>query len=225
MDTMDADYTEMAKLYLKGGTTTWYPTTMTVSQDAIVRSTKANIKVDGGANIPGFHLEGPFINVKYKGAQNEKYVIKPTLELLKKADLVKKITVAPESDGAIEFIKNCPCVVSVGHTDTDYDTAKAAFEAGAKCLTHTYNCMPGTVVSLYNAFQAGNIPEVQRIQIKMNAFIKLMIKHGVIPSCKATLEYLGFDVGECTAPMKHLSAEEKAVLISELKEIGFDEYE
>lgn len=89
----------------------------------------------------------------------------------------------------------------------------------------TYNCMPGTVVSLYNAFQAGNIPEVQRIQIKMNAFIRLMIKHGVIPSCKATLEYLGFDVGECTAPMKHLSAEEKAVLISELKEIGFDEYE
>ena len=143
MDTMDADYTEMAKLYLKGGTTTWYPTTMTVSADAIIKSTKANIKVEGGANIPGFHLEGPFINAKYKGAQNEKYVINPTLDLLRRAELVKKITVAPESDGAIDFIKKCPCVVSIGHTDTDYNTAKAAFEAGAKCLTHTFNCMPG----------------------------------------------------------------------------------
>ncbi|MBR6789881.1 MAG: dihydrodipicolinate synthase family protein [Oscillospiraceae bacterium] len=89
----------------------------------------------------------------------------------------------------------------------------------------TYNCMPGTVVSLYNAFQAGNIPEVQRIQRKMNAFIKLMIKHTVIPACKATLEYQGFDVGNATYPMKALSAEEKAVLYAELKEIGFDEYE
>lgn len=143
MDTMDADYSRMAKIYLEGGTTTWYPTTMTVSAEQIIRSTEAEIKVEGGANIPGFHLEGPFINVKYKGAQNEKYVIKPTLELLKKAKLVKKITVAPETDGAINFIKECPCLVSIGHTDTDYDTAKAAFVAGAKCLTHTYNCMPG----------------------------------------------------------------------------------
>ena len=143
MDTMDADYSRMAKIYLEGGTTTWYPTTMTVSAEQIIRSTEAEIKVEGGANIPGFHLEGPFINVKYKGAQNEKYVIKPTLELLKRAKLVKKITVAPETDGAIKFIKECPCIVSIGHTDTDYDTAKAAFEAGAKCLTHTYNCMPG----------------------------------------------------------------------------------
>lgn len=143
MDTMDADYTEMARIYLAGGTTTWYPTTMTVSEEAIIRSTEAEIKVDGGANIPGFHLEGPFINVKYKGAQNEKYVLAPTLELLKKARLVKKITVAPETEGAIDFIRQCPCVVSIGHTDTDYNTAREAFLAGATCLTHTFNCMPG----------------------------------------------------------------------------------
>ena len=142
-DTCEADLSEMAKHYLKNGTTTWYPTTMTVSEEAIIRSTEAEIKVDGGANIPGFHLEGPFINVKYKGAQNEKYVLAPTLELLKKARLVKKITVAPETEGAIDFIRQCPCVVSIGHTDTDYNTAREAFLAGATCLTHTFNCMPG----------------------------------------------------------------------------------
>ena len=142
MDTIDADYTEMAKLYLRGGTTTWYPTTMTVGEEDIIKATRAGIKVEGGANIPGFHLEGPFINPKYKGAQNEKYIANPSLDLIKRASHVKKITVAPETLGAIEFIKNCPFVVSIGHTDCDYDTAKAAFEAGAKCLTHTFNCMP-----------------------------------------------------------------------------------
>ena len=43
----------------------------------------------------------------------------------------------------MEFIKNCPAVVSLGHTEADYDTVMAAAEAGAKCLTHTFNVMPG----------------------------------------------------------------------------------
>lgn len=142
-DTMDADLAEMAKYYLAHGTTTWYPTTMTVSEEAIVRACHANTDVEGGANIPGFHLEGPFINAKYKGAQNEKYVIPANLELLMKAGRVKKVSVAPETEGCIDFIRSCEAVVSLGHTDTDYDTARAAFEAGAVCLTHTFNCMPG----------------------------------------------------------------------------------
>lgn len=140
-DTMDADLAEMSAYYLKNGTTTWYPTTMTVGEDDIVRATSIDITKVGGANIPGFHLEGPFINAKYKGAQNEKYVIAPTMELIKKCKNVKKITLAPESEGAIDFIRECPAVCSIGHSTCDYDTAVSAFRAGAKCLTHTYNCM------------------------------------------------------------------------------------
>ena len=142
-DTCEGDLCEMAKHYLKNGTTTWYPTTMTVSEEEIIAATEAKTNIEGGANIPGFHLEGPFINVKLKGAQNEKYVIPPTMELLRKCTAVKKISLAPEVESSLEFIKECPAVVSLGHTTADYDTAKAAFEAGAKCLTHTYNCMPG----------------------------------------------------------------------------------
>lgn len=142
-DTCEADLHEMAKHYLKNGTTTWYPTTMTVSEEEIIAATHARTDFPDGANIPGFHLEGPFINVKLKGAQNEKYVIPPAMELLKKCDKVKKISLAPEVEGSIDFIKECPAVVSLGHTTTDYDTAVAAFKAGARCLTHTYNCMPG----------------------------------------------------------------------------------
>ena len=142
-DTMGGDIAKMARWQLSQGITTWYPTTTTMSEEDTVAATLADINVEGGANIPGFHLEGPFINAKYKGAQNEKYVIPANLELLMKAGRVKKVSVAPETEGCIDFIRSCEAVVSLGHTDTDYDTARAAFEAGAVCLTHTFNCMPG----------------------------------------------------------------------------------
>ena len=134
---------KIADWELEHGTTTWYPTTMTMSLEQIAKATQQDIEFGHGANIPGFHLEGPFINKKYKGAQNEEYVVPPTMELIKSSKLVKCITIAPETEGAIEFIKECPAVVSLGHTDADYDTCMAAFNAGARKLTHTYNCMPG----------------------------------------------------------------------------------
>ena len=142
-DTMDGDLELMADFELSRGTTTWYPTTMTMSEEDIIRATNQNIDFGHGASIPGFHMEGPFINVKYKGAQNEDFIIPPSMELFNKCKNIKKVTVAPETEGAMEFIRECPAVVSLGHTDTDYDTAMAAFEAGARSLTHTYNAMPG----------------------------------------------------------------------------------
>lgn len=142
-DTMDGDLSEMARYYLSIGVTTWYPTTMTMSEEDIIRATNANTEIEGGANIPGFHMEGPFINVKCKGAQNEEYIIPPSMELFSKCRNLRIVTVAPEIEGAIEFIKECPAVIALGHTDTDYDTAVKAFRAGASCLTHTFNAMPG----------------------------------------------------------------------------------
>ncbi len=134
---------EMADWQLEHGTVTWYPTTMTVSEEQIIKATHTDIDLGHGANIPGFHLEGPFINVALKGAQNEKYVIPPTMDLIRKCKNVKMVTVAPEVEGAIDFIKECPAVIAIGHTTCDYETAKAAFAAGARSMTHTFNCMPG----------------------------------------------------------------------------------
>lgn len=142
-DTMEGNIDKMADWELSQGVTTWYPTTMTMSREDVARATSAPIDFGHGANIPGFHLEGPFINVKYKGAQNEKYIIPPSMDFVNDCKNVALITLAPEVEGAIDFIKECPYVVAIGHTDTDYDTAVRAFEAGAKCLTHTYNAMPG----------------------------------------------------------------------------------
>lgn len=142
-DASEGGIPEMADWQLAHGITTWYPTTMTVSEEDIIAATMLELPLGHGANIPGFHLEGPFINVKLKGAQNEKYVIPPTMELINKCKNVKIVTVAPEVEGAIDFIKECPAVIAIGHTTCDYETAMAAFAAGAKSMTHTFNCMPG----------------------------------------------------------------------------------
>ena len=141
IDTMDARLDELSEFYLSHGTTTWYPTTMTMSTEDILRATGA--KYEGrGANIPGFHLEGPYINVSRKGAQNAKYILEPSIEHFKSLGNIKLVTIAPEVEGAVDFIRECDAVVCIGHTDCNYDTAMAAFEAGAKCLTHTFNAMP-----------------------------------------------------------------------------------
>lgn len=146
-DVMDkAPLDVQARYLLENGTTTWYPTTMTMPVEDTVYAAAKSTSVGGGANMPGFHLEGPFINVKYKGAQNPDYIIKPTVSLLDECPSAKMITVAPELEGAEEFIKEAAArgvIVSLGHTDADYDTAVKAFEAGACCLTHTFNAMNG----------------------------------------------------------------------------------
>lgn len=142
-DTMDGDLSRMARYYLKHGITTFYPTTMTMSRERIISATKQRTDFEDGANIPGFHMEGPFINEKTKGAQSAEHIIPPSMELFSACDKVKRVSLAPELDCGIEFIKECPVQCSIGHTDCDYETARAAIEAGATSLTHTFNCMPG----------------------------------------------------------------------------------
>ena len=141
--TADDALEAMADWELAQGVTTWYPTTMTMSREDLIEATARDINFGHGASIPGFHMEGPFVNEKYKGAQNPEFIISPDLDFISKCKNVKRITLAPEVEGAMEFIKNAPCQVSLGHTDADYDTAKKAFEMGASSLTHTYNAMPG----------------------------------------------------------------------------------
>ncbi len=140
IDTMDADFTEMAKLYAKSGTTTVYPTTMTASYENIEKVLTTDIP-DNGARIEGFHLEGPYINKVYIGAQNDKYVRNPDINEFNGFDNIKILSLAPELDGALEYIKNTDAIICLGHTAADYNTGCMAAKAGAKCLTHTFNAM------------------------------------------------------------------------------------
>ena len=143
VDTMDADFETLCRMYANCGTTAFLPTTMTMSYDDLQKVTDANTAFPG-AEILGFHFEGPFIAESKKGAQNAKNIKKPCFEDLARFQKIRMITVAPEAEGSEDFIRQAAkeMVVSLGHTDCDYDTALAAFEWGATCLTHMYNAMP-----------------------------------------------------------------------------------
>lgn len=140
-DTMDAEFRELCDAWAKNGTTSVYPTTMTMDYESIKKVTEADTDVPG-AQILGFHMEGPYINTEKKGAQNEKYVKAADIEEFTSLPGMKLITIAPECYDNMEFIKQCKAVVCIGHTSCDYDTAVEAIHNGASCLTHTFNAMP-----------------------------------------------------------------------------------
>jgi N-acetylglucosamine-6-phosphate deacetylase len=103
-----------------------------------------------GAELVGLHLEGPFLSTAKKGAQNAHFLHAPDSSMLRRlqqaADgCIRLVTVAPEQPGALDLIRaavEMGITVSIGHTMADYDTAAAAFAAGATHVTHLYNGMP-----------------------------------------------------------------------------------
>ena len=101
------------------------------------------------ANIVGIHMEGPFLSSAKKGAQDDKFIVNPEVTMFKELNeacnnMIKIITMAPECDGGLDFIKEMSKTVSIslGHTTANYDIAKKAFELGATRATHLFNAMP-----------------------------------------------------------------------------------
>ena len=129
------------------------PATMTYPEEKLttIAEAAAAHKNEKGADLVGLHMEGPFISPNKVGAQNPAYVQQPDgvmfLRLQEKAKgLFRQCDLAPEEPGAMECItaiKDVVPSISLAHTTTDYDTAMAAFRAGANHLTHCYNAMPG----------------------------------------------------------------------------------
>jgi len=98
--------------------------------------------------IAGVHVEGPFISKEKCGAQRAEFIQDPSLaavqRLLEHADVIKRVTIAPELPGALETIENFRkhgISVSGGHSDAWDEDARAAFERGMRSVTHTFNCM------------------------------------------------------------------------------------
>lgn len=135
------------------GVTALLPTTITQSEQVLTAALQNVAKVvkDGyeGAEIVGVHFEGPYLDMKYKGAQPEQYIVKPTVEQFKKyqqaADgLIKYITMATETDEDFALTRYCAehgIVVSIGHSAATYEQAVMAFAHGARSMTHVYNGM------------------------------------------------------------------------------------
>lgn len=155
IDFMDAsveDYKEISKSLYKEGITTYLATTLTSDFDSMMKvcRTVKEAKKEN-PSLYGIHFEGPYISAKHKGAQNEDFIRNPSIDELKKfvkesGFAVKYITLAPEKEGAMDFIKYASShdvVCSAGHTDASFDDVELAIKNGLTNTTHTHNAMSG----------------------------------------------------------------------------------
>ncbi len=148
----------MAYELIKHGVSSFCPTTMTIPKDKIINCFEAvndaiaelsQSKIPH-AEILGIHLEGPFLNPGKCGVQDTKSCMLPSegyclindLEN-KFPKLLKIIDIAPELEGAYEFISEFKdkYFISAAHTAADYDTALMSFDLGVKGVTHVLNAM------------------------------------------------------------------------------------
>lgn len=132
--------------------------------EAFIENVKKAIGREPGAKILGIHLEGPYLNRDRKGMQNEAFLRHPDIDemrhILRLADgLVKMVTVAPELPGGMDlvrFLVEQGIIVSLAHSDANYEQAKTAFRLGAQHVTHCFNAMrpihhrePGIVIAAF----------------------------------------------------------------------------
>ena len=144
---------------LTHGVTSICPATMTVSEETLTKicsvcaSAVETVSIQEGFLLGdvlrGIYLEGPFISMKKRGAQNPAYIRKPNIEMLMKLQkaakgLIRIVVIAPEEEGAMKCITDGKkdFRFSIAHTCADYDTADEAFRVGASHVTHLYNAMP-----------------------------------------------------------------------------------
>lgn len=148
--TVDALRT-IAQAHLRLGTAAILPTliTDTFAHTGAAIDAVALALSEGVEGIAGLHLEGPHLSIARKGA-HDPALIRPmsaadVAMLLRAADRLPNvmITVAPENTtpAQIRILANAGIIVSLGHTDADFQTCMAAFEAGARCATHLFNAM------------------------------------------------------------------------------------
>lgn len=138
----DGTLDKMSLALAKEGVTSWLPTVSPASFDDMEKACKA--VSHAGAKVRGFHLEGPFVSLAKKGALNPIHIVPPTTELLDRCPRATYMTIAPETEGAIEFIKEATkrgVRLALGHSVATHDEALAGIRAGANSLTHTFNAM------------------------------------------------------------------------------------
>ncbi|WP_315793009.1 N-acetylglucosamine-6-phosphate deacetylase [Paenibacillus sp. BIC5C1] len=167
MDGTEESIQEVSRQCALTGCTSFLATSVSSTMEDLlkmIRSVKRVIGQEVGAKIAGIHLEGPYLNPKRKGMQNEKYLRHPNIEEMKiifqeAGSLIKMVTIAPELPGGmdlISFLKEQGVVIAIAHSDATYEEAKQAFASGASHVTHCFNGMrpihhrdPGLIVAAF----------------------------------------------------------------------------
>ncbi|MCL1056996.1 N-acetylglucosamine-6-phosphate deacetylase [Shewanella gelidimarina] len=139
----------IGQAHAKFGTTAYLPTLIT--DDFSVMQQAADAVADaiehGSAGVLGVHFEGPHLSVPKKGVHPQPHIRRISdaeLDIFSRQDLgIKVVTLAPEnvSPDVIAALVKADVKVCLGHSNADYDTVKAALDAGATGFTHLFNAM------------------------------------------------------------------------------------
>lgn len=161
-------YQEMMHFYASYGVTSVLATSVTETEEVLDKAYRAireyMSQERDGAYIQGINMEGPFFSKAKKGAQAEKKLHLPDVEMFRRLNAasggnIRQVCLAPELEGGLDFIRSVKdeVVVSIAHTTASYDIALQAIEAGASHVTHLYNAMPpynhrepGVIGAVYN---------------------------------------------------------------------------
>lgn len=161
MDGTASSIRTIGRFHAEHGTTSWLPTTLTAPVSDLTRALQAVHAVQTEelkhasqpwlAGIVGLHLEGPFIAESRRGAQNPEFILPPSVDIMRQISaaapsLIRKVTIAPEIDGAIPVIRwltSKGILSSMGHTDATLADIFSGVRAGATHATHICNGMRG----------------------------------------------------------------------------------
>jgi N-acetylglucosamine-6-phosphate deacetylase len=180
MDGSETAFLEIAELHARYGTTSMLPTTLTSSKEELLHTLaiyeSANKKNTNGAQFLGMHLEGPYISMNQRGAQDARYIRNPDPaeyhEIISSFSCIKRWSSAPELKGSIElgrFLKSKNILPAIAHTDAIYEEVLEAFNNGYTLITHLYSAMTG--VTRRNAFRYAGVIESAYLIDEMDAEI------------------------------------------------------
>lgn len=180
MDASEDAFLIIAQTHARYGTTAMLPTTLTSTKEELLR-TLATYKATknkntNGSQFLGMHLEGPYLAMNQRGAQDPRFIRDPDpdeyREVLSKFSCVKRWSAAPELNGALEFgryIKSKNVLPSIAHTDAIYEEALQAFLNGFSLVTHLYSAMSG--VTRKNAYRYAGVIEAAYLIDEMDVEI------------------------------------------------------
>ncbi len=193
MDGTEESIMEVSRSCAATGCTSFLATSVTSSLPQLLKMIEAVKAVKGkepGARIAGMHLEGPYLHPKRKGMQNETHLRHPDIGEMNSilqagGDLIKMVTIAPELPGGfqlIKFLKEKGIIVSIAHSEANYDEALEAFSCGASHITHCFNAMrpihhrdPGLIVAAFEDHKVSVQAIVDDVHLHP-AIVRLMYK-------------------------------------------------
>jgi len=202
MDGNETAFLKIAELHARYGTTSMLPTTLTSSKEELLQTLaiyeSAHKKNMNGAQFLGMHLEGPYISMNQRGAQDGRYIRNPDpneyREIISSTSCIKRWSSAPELKGSIElgrFLKSKNILPAIAHTDAIYEEVLEAFGNGYTLITHLYSAMTG--VTRRNAYRYAGVIESAYLIDEMDVEIIADGVHLPAPLLKLVYKIKGAD--------------------------------